>query len=264
MSSSVDILGSGSAYYANMSAADYAQRINTPAGIPDYYEQFHAPVLDHARAHSDGQPITVLDIACGPGFELDFFREDPDVRIIATDISPDILPSVKKRLGEEALVFAADSSYSALRPEVADAGMVVNAMVYVPADMLRSMFDALKPGGRCAVNFRVHGNDHNRAFYDHYTERGGLVIPGTMRDDQGTDKAFDMMNLDYRQCMTDDALPDEKIRKLGIQTYFTSSADIEEIVAGIGFNAVEHGLFNFASPVNPDNQIDVLVLEKPA
>lgn len=256
------LAGSGSTYHANMDTADYAAHINTPAGRVDYYEQFHEPVLAHARELAGARRPRMLDIACSPGFELDFIPED--IEVFATDISPDILPEVQRRLGDRAMFFAADASNTALRPGFADAGMMVNAMIYVPGQMLWTMFNALQPGAQCAVNFRSFNNPNNAVFYDHYLERGGILTEADLKVTD--DVHLSVVGLDYRGCVTDDEppKPDEKLQRLGTQTYLGSVGDMVTLVTASGFEIVSHEPYQFPSPVNPCNEVDVFILQKPA
>ncbi|MBY0110763.1 class I SAM-dependent methyltransferase [Patescibacteria group bacterium] len=257
-----EIVGSGSSYYASMGEQQYAAKINTPAKSPEYFDQFHKPMLERLK-QKFGTPIGVLDVACGPAFELEFFTNDPDVILFASDISPDILPQVQARL-PQAHLFAMDASKSVLADNIVEMGMLVNAMIYVPADMLKTMYGALKPGGEAALNFRVFSNPHNKAFYDYYTTHGGVITekPYTIETPEGS-KTFTVQVLDYTACVKDDGTPDTDIRQLGEQMYFENIEDVQALLDASGFEVLEHSLFNFSSPVNPDNQVDVFVLKKP-
>lgn len=64
------------------------------------------------------------------------------------------------------------------------------------------------------------------------------------------------MALDYREC------DDPMIRNLQIQRYFKSRNEIELFIANCGFEIEAYKPFHFASPVNPDNEIDVYTLRK--
>jgi len=57
-------------------------------------------------------------------------------------------------------------------------------------------------------------------------------------------------------------MPDLQIRRLVQQIYFKNVYDIEELIRMTGFQKVKHKTFNFASPVNENNQIDVFILKK--
>jgi hypothetical protein len=52
------------------------------------------------------------------------------------------------------------------------------------------------------------------------------------------------------------------IRNLERQVYFPSVDDMVRFVAALGLKVVSHETFHFASPSNPDNEIDVFTLEK--
>src|SRR3989344_6318652 len=253
----VEIAGSGSGYYGAMDSADYAGKINTPAQNPEYFDRFHRPMIERAKERNDGASITLLDIACGPAFELEFVADDPDTIIVATDISTSekVLGEVRERLGTRALLFAADVVDSPVRSETMDAGMIVNAMVYVPDKMLAAMASALKPGGEMVANFRNYSNPFNRPFYRHYRERGGVILDGMV----GT---YPVKVLDYAECVDDNGDPDEQIRGLGQQAYFTMTDDIINLVKDSGLRIVDHRPFSFSSPVNDNNQVEVYTLQE--
>lgn len=257
-----DIKGSGSGYYQHMDAAAYRDKINTPARNREYFERFHKPMVRRAKQRF-GVPVRLIDIACGPADELKFFENDRDVQLLATDISPAILTGhTRKNLSGDSMAFAMDVGRSAIKDQSVEAGVLVNALVYVPDKMLSAMFNALKGGGECAANVRLFDNPHNAAFYDYYVQRGGRLSDADLAVKGGT-SPFRMKALDYTECINDDGTPDEKIRALGQQVYFKSIGEVEGLIRLIGFEISEHSKFNFVSPVNPDNQVDVFILKKP-
>ena len=72
-----------------------------------------------------------------------------------------------------------------------------------------------------------------------------------------------MKVLDYTQCVNNDGTPDNQIRQLAQQIYFESVDDAKKLIEAVGFEQTGHEQFEFSSPVNPNNQIDVFVLRKP-
>lgn len=258
------IEGSGKDYFGAMNADQYRAKINTPAKNPVYFQKFHLPIINRAKKRvGEGNQIRVLDIACGPADELDFFKNDQGVQIVATDISHKILPSVREKLGTRSIVFASDVNNSALKDNSVDAGILVNAVVYEPDKMLETMYRALKPRGECAVNFRAFDNEHNLAFYQYYLKRGGKILDRELTvDTKKGRKTFKVKVLDYTECVDDTGAPDLQIRRLVQQVYFQNVYEIGELIRLIGFQKVNHSTFNFASPVNKNNQIDVFILRK--
>ncbi len=257
------ITGPGSNYFQNMNPDAYRARVNTPAKNPEYFRKFHQLIIDRAKVKF-GIPIRVLDIACGPADELDFIKGDKDVQIIATDISPAILSSVKAKLGDRAEIFASDSSFPAIRENIAEVGMLVNAMIYVPDKMLSAMHRGLKQGGECAVNFRIFSNPNNKVFYDYYIKRGGKILDRELVIETAEGpKTLQVKVLDYTECLNDDGTPDIIIRQLAQQMYFQSVDDVKELIKITGFEELDHSKFDFASPVNPNNQVDVFIIKKP-
>jgi len=236
-----------------MNEKAYTAKINTPAKNPDYFSRFHKPLVERAKAASPNGEVVLLDIACGHAQELDFFGNDKKVLRIGVDIAKTVLRSAKTRLPETDFI-AADVRRLSLRDDSVDVGIALNAVVYVPDKMLEALFRALKPGGRCAVNFRVYGNPFNQPFYDYYLERGGAL-----RDEELVvgNQVFSLAGIDYRGC--DDPL----IRNLVVQSYFRSAQDAERLISTIGFGICARDIFHFPSPANAENEVDVFTLEKP-
>ncbi len=257
-----EIRGAGDDYYRHMDADSYARKINTPAKSPEYFQRFHKPLIERAKQRF-GTPIRVLDIACGPASELEFLVDDPDVQLLATDISPKILAEAKQRIGERVKFFVSDAG-AGVEPGSVEAGILMNAVVYVPVAMLRNMHEALRPGGECAVNFRIFSNEHNLPFYDFCEQQGTVILDKQLIIETGqTPRSFSVKVLDYANFRKEDGEPDLEIQQLGQQTYFKTVKDATEIIRIAGFETVEHSLFNFASPMNVNNQVDVFIVQKP-
>jgi ubiquinone/menaquinone biosynthesis C-methylase UbiE len=161
------------------------------------------------------------------------------------------------------MVFVADVNHFALRDNSVDAGILVNAVVYEPNKMLEAMYKALKPKGECSVNFRAFNNRYNRAFYNYYLSHGGKLLDRELIvETKKSHRIFKVKVLDYTKCVDDNGAPDLQIRQLVQQIYFENIYDIEELIRLIGFQKVRHSTFNFSSPVNKNNQIDVFILRK--
>ncbi len=183
-----------------------------------------------------------------------FIIGDPQVRLFGLDLSAETLrSSTRKRLGQVNLI-AADVEHSPIADNSMDAGMAVNAVVYKPDQMLSTLYRALKPGRKCAVNFRVFSHPLNMPFYQYYLDRNCSISDQVLRVG---DEQFTLKVLDYRQCT------EEIYRNLDRQVYFQTTEDVERFVRAIGFNIAGHQYFHFASPVNPENEVDVFTLEKP-
>lgn len=261
--------------YGELSAQSYIDKINSPSRSKVYFESFHQPVINEAKAQSADGAIVLLNLACGHAFEMDFLGEpvlsndqsdqpikiDPSVRVVGFDIDRQTLvKSARNRFQHGDFDFLeADTQYPPLQNNIADVGIVLNAVVYKPNYLMKALFDALKPGKKAVVNFRAYQNPYNQAFYDYYLKQGGkiigqeLVMP-TFRGDA----KFDLKVLDYRQ------IQDPKTSILDRQVYFQSLPDIERFIEAVGFNIIQHDAFHFKSPANPDNEIDVFTLQKPA
>src|SRR3989338_1624035 len=239
-------------FYRAFSESSYVDRINSPSRSDTYFHKFHRPLIEEAKKTAG--TVKVLDLACGHGHEMDFLSTDPSVQLYGMDISTETLrSSTRKRLGGAHLI-AGDPGHSPIADNSMDVGIAVNAVVYKPDQMLKTLFSALKPGGRCSVNFRVFSNKHNERFYDYYLERGCTL---TDQELLAGGKTFILKVLDYRNCT------EEVYRNLDRQGYFQSTADIERLALTIGFEVDRHQYFHFASPVNQDNEVDVYWFKKP-
>ncbi|GEM_PF-3218124 len=234
--------------YSTFSRRDYEQKINSPSKSKDYFKKFHLPLLEHASQHSD-RPI-VLDIACGHAHELQFFDPSQTV-LIGIDVSGPTLSAAKRRLPEVSFIKADVRDFKL--PGCADVALAVNAVVYVPDLMVSTLADSLSPHGRASINFRDVKNPHNKPFYDHYLKDGASISPFIL--EVGREK-FTLQVLDYREC------GDEKIRSLDRQMYFQGVDDMVRFLEISGLRIISHTPFHFSSPVNPDNEIDVFILER--
>ncbi len=234
---------------------EYDQSINTPSKSRAYYEKFHAPLISEARQRSFNHQITVLNVACGPGHEFEFMEDDPGLRLVGFDISPELVKQAQERFKDSAA--RADVVLGTTkRPPVAensiDVGIAVNAVIYNPNAVLDTLHYALRPGGNSAVNFRVFGNKFNEPFYQAQIEKGAIIEDKEIEVDG---EKFELKVVNYA---THESLP-----QLGEQVYFTSESDIERFVAAKGFAIAKHDKFHYASVDNPDNEVEVYKLEKP-
>ena len=241
-------------HYELLGEKGYVSMINTPSKDPAYYEMFHKPLLERAKARTQNMPISLVDVACGYCHELDFIQADKDIEVWGVDISNKVLDEARRRLPQARLV-----EHDVRRDKLPyqegsiDAAIAVNAVVYSPQDMLNFIFRSLKPGGEAVVNFRNSSNPFNAPFYNHYVSDGA-----TIKEEEvmvGNEK-FTLKVLDCNTCK------DEKIKALDKQVYFQNESDIERFIRTMGFNMANHQKFHFKSPVNPDNEMDVYTIAK--
>lgn len=280
--------------YDALSPAAYTSRINTPAKNPLYHHQFHHPLVEEAR-RSSSTP-TIVDVASGHADELSpIVEEDPNVRLVAVDLARNTLVnSTRGRIRARTLLTLSPSSQGSseelsdgfseiivvtpedlqreliralargnvlvaadvrnmttLKPGFADAGIALNAMVYEPLAMLKALRACLKPGAPASVNFRNSSNPYNNPFYQFYLDDGGEIQDGEI--EVGGRKLATRV-LDYRNC------GDKTIRALDRQTYLTNIDDMRTLIESARFQIERQQPFHFASPSNPDNEIDVFSL----
>lgn len=234
---------------------EYDSSINTPSKSEAYFKAFHDPLIIEAKAQVSNGKVIVLNVACGPGHEFEFMENDPALRLVGFDISPELIQQAQDRYkGKPASAdfVIGDTKQPPIADNSADVGMAVNAVIYSPDAVLDALHNALKEGGRCAVNFRVFGNKFNDPFYNAQTEKGAKL------EDEELDvngKKFKLKVVNYT---THTDLP-----QLERQVYFTSEEDIERFIAAKGFAIDKHSKFHYPSPDNEDNEVEVYTLRKP-
>lgn len=233
---------------------EYDRSINTPSKSPTYYRAFHEPLITEAKSQTSNGKVVVLNVACGPGNEFEFMENDPTLRLIGFDISPELIRQGQDRFrGKPAKAdfVVADTKQPPIADNSVDVGIAVNAVIYSPDAVLDTLHHALKKGGKCAVNFRVFGNEFNKPFYNTQIERGATL------EDEELDVNGEKFRLKVFNYATHATLP-----QLGKQVYFTSEEDIERFIAAKGFVIDKHGKFHFPSPDNPNNEVEVYTLQK--
>ena len=241
--------------FGKLTEGEYTSKINTPSKYPLYFDRFHKPLVDRALERNRGQPISLVGIACGYGHELDFLKDRRDVNLWGIDISDTVLIEARKRLPNAQLLnHDVRNGQLPYKSESMDAAIAVNAVVYSPEDMLRTMHQSLKPNREAVVNFRNFNNEYNHPFYEHYLSDGATITDQELRIGK---ESFILKVLDYRTCR------DEKMRSLDRQVYFQSTDDIERFIKTVEFEIVAHDTFHFKSPVNPNNEMDVYTIRKP-
>lgn len=234
---------------------EYDRNINTPSKSEVYFKAFHEPLIAEAKSKSSKGKVTVLNVACGPGHEFEFMENDPTLRLVGLDISPQLIKQAQERYQgkpAEADFLLGDTRHSPIADNSVDAGFAVNAVIYSPDAVLDTLHRALKEGGKCAVNFRVFGNKFNGPFYDTQVKRGATL------EDEELEVNGEKFKLKVVNYATHADLP-----QLGRQVYFTSEEDIERFIAARGFVIDKHGKFHYASPDNKDNEVEVYTLRKP-
>ncbi len=235
---------------------EYDRNINTPSKSAAYFKAFHEPLIAEAKSETSNGRVTVLNVACGPGHEFEFMENDPTLRLVGFDISPELIKQAQDRFREapaEADFVIGNTKQPPIADKSVDVGIAVNAVIYNPDAVLDTLRNALKDGGRCAVNFRVYGNKFNEPLYKTQVERGAELEDDEL-DVNGEKFKLKVVNYEHHK-----TLP-----QLGRQVFFTSEQDIERFIAAKGFTIDKQSKFHFASPDNDDNEVEVYTLRKPA
>ena len=148
--------------------------------IPEHYDTCSGPAIfdrwaeDFVRRLPEEIDGDVLEVACGTGVVTRRLRArlDPAVRLVATDLSGDMVAYARRKLGEPAGVEWREADAVALPFPDASFGAVVCQLgiMFVPdkAAAMREARRVLVPGGLFAFNVwdRLEANPHAKAVSD--------------------------------------------------------------------------------------------------
>lgn len=210
-------------------------------------------MIERAKAANTIRPITVFALACGHGDELAFFAEDPDIKIVGLDSSPQSIASAEARYPQSQFIVGDSEDPPSTLKGTAQAAIAVNAMIYKPDHMLRALWETLQAGSECSVNFRLPNTAGNQEFVA-FCKSLGTEIKLTQVRFANTD--FPVTVFDYSRC------PDPQYRALGQQMYLTSAADIDALIQLSGFEIVSSNPFLFTSHKQIKNETVVFRLRK--
>lgn len=249
---------------------EYRKKINSPSTSPEYFAQFIQPLIEKAlqeRSSKSEDSVKLLDLACGHATALKQVEHIPgseELEIFGIDLSAETLEKAEARFDLEHpnmnITFIAHDAEENLEhpePSSIDIGIAINAMAYKQAHMLKTLFNALKPGGKCVINFFIPGT--NTPYIEYYQSNGCSLKQRTL------DVEVDGFIKTYHLLVTDFAnYPDEQLQKLGQQAFFQSIEDIRDIAEFIGFEVDDEAEFSFHSE-GIGNRVhnNVLTLKKP-
>lgn len=133
-------------------AGDYERHVDSQSGHNAYYER---PAMIHLLPASMEQ-MTVLDAGCAAGWYTEQFLKR-GARVTAVDLSPAMVEACKRRVGNEATVFACDITEDLpFEDEAFD--LIVSSLTlhYIEdwAPTFREFQRVLKPGG--SLIYSVH------------------------------------------------------------------------------------------------------------
>jgi SAM-dependent methyltransferase len=251
------------------SADEYKKRVNTPAMSEVYFRHFIQPLMEEAlskKGQAD-EKVKVLDMACGHAHAHEFTAALPytdRLEITGLDLSADALDEARSHYKEAhpgldiAFIEADAENDLPIGNESMDAAIAINAMAYKQAHMLKSVFNALKPGGKCVINYFIPSS--NKAYMDFCEKMGcGIYERKLEVAANGRTTSFPLIVTDFS------AMPDEKVKKLGAQSFFRDSEAIEILAAQLGFEVVEKKHFDFYSaPIDAIVRNDVYTFVKPS
>lgn len=249
-----------------MDRESYRKKISTPSQNPAYFGEFIAPLIAEAREKEGRQDVRIVDIACGHANELEHIEglENPEsLHMTGLDLSAESIEIARKSFAEthpkldaKFVVGDAEDPHEAIPSNSYDVGIAVNAMAYKPGHILKALYNALKPGGKCSVNFMIPGK--NPMYLDYFTSRGCILRKRVLKVTcNGKEEIFTLLVTDFSD------YPDPHLQALGQQAFFQSEEDLEKLMTHIGFRVVDHKPFYFASVANPNNDFDIYTLEKP-
>lgn len=249
------------------SSDEYNKKINTPAASPVYFEHFIQPLVEDALAKAaPEEKIGILDMACGHATAMEFMAKLPEskrLKITGLDLSADALNEARAGFAEKHpeldINFIETDAEKDLPipPQSMDMATAINAMAYKQGHMLKSLFNALKPGGKCAVNF--FRPSENSPYIDYYRNKGCRVYDRKMEVSAGgRTVSVNLLVTDFS------GFPDEKISKLGAQSFLKGKDDIEALARLVGFEiAGDKGFSFYSEPIQAIVHNDVYTFRKP-
>ena len=243
---------------------EYREKINSPATSPEYFRNFILPLLE--RALKKGGPVRFVDLACGHAMAMEFVAGLPEadrIEVTGLDLSGDALNEAReyfaaKHPGLKINFIQADAENDLpMEPGAADAGTAINAMAYKQGHMLKTLFNALKPGASCVINFFIPAK--NQAYIDYYKAMGCEVYERKLEvSSHGRSKTYTLLVTDFS------GFKDPKISMLGAQSFFRKSEDIEDLARFLGFEIESRQPFEFYSePIKAMVANDVYTFKKP-
>ncbi|MGC6588513.1 class I SAM-dependent methyltransferase [Paenibacillus sp. Dod16] len=133
-------------------AGDYERHVDSQSGHNAYYER---PAMIHLLP-ANMEQMTVLDAGCAAGWYTEQFLKR-GARVTAVDLSPAMVEACKRRVGNEATVFACDITEDLpFEDEAID--LIVSSLTlhYIEdwAPTFREFQRVLKPGG--SLIYSVH------------------------------------------------------------------------------------------------------------
>lgn len=246
---------------------EYNNKINTPATSPVYFEHFIRPLVEDALAKAGQQEkIGILDMACGHATAMEFMAKLPEnnrLKITGLDLSADALNEARAVFAEKhpeldvAFIETDAEKDLPIPSESMDMATAINAMAYKQGHMLKSLFNALKPGGKCVVNF--FRPSENKPYIDYYRKMGCRIY------DRKMDVSAGGRTAEVNLLVTDfSGFADPKISKLGAQSFLKGKEDIEALAKLVGFEIDGDKDFSFYSaPIGAIVHNDVYTLKKP-
>lgn len=244
--------------YDALDSEKYTKIISSPSQSLEYFRQFHEPVIEKAKEQIRGQ-VKVLALACGHGFELEFLKDDLRVQLIGTDLSVKTLEESTQKSVPDAMLVSGDIDHITFPEGTADVGIIVNGLIYKQKRMLDVLFRALAKGSSAVANFPVAERPVNLAFAHAFVASGDSVLRSRGEDDiRAGGKTIKMFGMDF------DTSHEPEIKSLGVQTYFLTVRDAQNLAESAGFVIERQEVFSYISP-RTKGQIDtdVFTLRKP-
>jgi len=247
---------------------EYNNKINTPAASPVYFEHFIRPLVEDALAKvaDPHEKVCILDMACGHATAMEFMAKLPEskrLKITGLDLSAAALNEARANFAEKhpdldiSFIETDAEKDLPIPPQSMDMATAINAMAYKQGHMLKSLYNALKPGGKCVINF--FRPSENNPYIEYYRAKGCRIYERKMEvSAEGRTVSVNLLVTDFS------GFPDEKISKLGAQSFLKGKEDIEALAQLVGFEIDGNKGFSFYSePIQAIVHNDVYTFRKP-
>ncbi|MFA6458757.1 MAG: class I SAM-dependent methyltransferase [Patescibacteria group bacterium] len=241
--------------YSEYNPKNYQEKIHTPSSSREFFTEHLNPVI--AEALGKNQPVTVLNIGIGPGHEFDHseIKENPDLKVIGVDIDHVTLREHTRKRLPQSLLVAADIRHSPFdeKKEFADCGVVTNALMFNPKEVLEMLFASLKPDGKAVLNNSIF-ELIKPARKARQLAKGcqNFSVPINFGAEVVNFTAIDYSN--YQQA---------EYRKLGTQIYPSTLADAKKMLTLSGFQILDCKQFEYQKN-NKSAETTVFLVQKPA